>query len=62
MYETAEVVGVTVGAIRKRVSSGTIPHEKDEDGRVWMILDTDKHAARRRRRILERPLVIHLTS
>jgi hypothetical protein len=38
-------MGVTVDAIRKRVSRGTIPHEKDEDGRVWVILDTDQDAA-----------------
>ena len=35
-------MGVTVDAIRKRVSRGTIPHERDEDGRVWVILDIDQ--------------------
>jgi hypothetical protein len=38
-------MGVTVDAIRKRMYRGTIPHEKDEDGRVWVILDTDQDAA-----------------
>jgi hypothetical protein len=38
-------MGVTVDAIRKRVARDTIPHEKDEDGRVWVILDTDQDAA-----------------
>src|SRR5215208_2285516 len=38
-------MGVTVDAIRKRISRGTIPHEKDEDGRVWVILDTDQDTA-----------------
>jgi hypothetical protein len=42
VYEAAEVMGVTVDAIRKRVSRGTIPHERDEEGRVWVLLDTDR--------------------
>jgi hypothetical protein len=45
VYEAAEIMGVTVDAIRKRISRDTIPHEKDEDGRVWVILDTDQDAA-----------------
>jgi len=36
---------VTVDAIRKRISRGTIPHERDVDGRVWVVLDTDQDAA-----------------
>jgi len=44
VYEAAEVMGLTVDAIRKRVSRGTIPHERDEDGRVWILLDTDQDA------------------
>jgi hypothetical protein len=42
VYEAAEVMGVTVDAIRKRISRGTIPHERDEDGRVWVLLDADQ--------------------
>jgi hypothetical protein len=45
VYRAAEIMGVTVDAIRKRVARDTIPHEKDEDGRVWVILDTDQDAA-----------------
>jgi len=45
VYEAAEVLGLTVDAIRKRISRGTIPHERDEDGRVWVILDTDQDTA-----------------
>jgi hypothetical protein len=45
VYEAAEVMGVTVDAIRKRISRRTIPHERDEDGRVWVLLDTDQDAA-----------------
>jgi hypothetical protein len=42
VYEAAEILGVTVDAIRKRITRDTIPHEKDDDGRVWVILDTDQ--------------------
>jgi hypothetical protein len=45
VYEAAEVMGLTVDAIRKRISRGTIPHEKGEDGRVWVLLDADQDAA-----------------
>ena len=37
----AEHLGTTVDAIRKRVQRGTIAHDKDPDGRVWILLDTD---------------------
>jgi hypothetical protein len=39
VYEAADILGVTVDAIRKRISRGSIPHERDEDGRVWVLLD-----------------------
>ncbi len=29
-------------AIRKRVQRRTIPHERDHDGRVWILLDTGR--------------------
>ena len=45
VYEAAEALGLTVDAIRKRISRGTIPHERDEDGRVWVLLDTDQDSA-----------------
>jgi hypothetical protein len=45
VYEAAEVMGITADAIRKRVARGTIPHEKDDDGRVWVVLDTDQDTA-----------------
>ena len=45
VYKAAEVMGVTVDAIRKRMSRDTIPHERDEDGRAWVVLDTDQDAA-----------------
>lgn len=37
--EAARALGLTVDAIRKRVQRGTIPHEKDQAGRVRIILD-----------------------
>ncbi len=39
VYEAAGILGVTVDAIRKRIQRGTIPHQRDEAGRVWVILD-----------------------
>jgi hypothetical protein len=39
----AAALGVTVDAIRKRISRGTIPHERDEHGRVWVLLDATSH-------------------
>jgi hypothetical protein len=45
VYAAADALGVTVDAIRKRISRGTIPHERDEEGRVWVILDTDQDTA-----------------
>ena len=38
----AERLGTTVDAIRKRVQRDTIAHEKDADGRVWILLDADR--------------------
>jgi hypothetical protein len=38
VYEAAKVLGVTVDAIRKRIQRGTIAHERDDDGRVWVLL------------------------
>ncbi len=41
VQEAAEHLGTTVDAIRKRVQRDTIAHDKDPDGRVWVLLDTD---------------------
>ena len=40
--QAADHLGTTVDALRKRVQRDTIPHEKDPDGRVWILLDTDR--------------------
>ncbi len=39
VHEAADALGVTVDAIRKRIQRGTIPHERHEDGRVYVLLD-----------------------
>lgn len=41
MAVAARVLGTTTDAIRKRVQRGTIAHERDAGGRVWIVLDTD---------------------
>jgi len=38
--EAANVLGIGTDAVRKRIARGTIPHEKDDDGRVYVYLDT----------------------
>src|SRR5215212_9153575 len=39
VYEAADLLGVTVDAIRKRIQRGTIPHERHEDGRAYVLVD-----------------------
>ncbi len=41
VQEAARLLETTVDALRKRVQRNTIAHEKDEDGRVWILLDAD---------------------
>jgi excisionase family DNA binding protein len=40
VQEAAKRLGVTESAVRKRVERGTIPHDKEDDGRVYVYLDT----------------------
>jgi hypothetical protein len=42
VQEAAEHLRTTVDAIRKRIQRDTIAHEKDAEGRVWILLDTDR--------------------
>ncbi len=37
--EAARRLGVKEQAIRKRISRGTLPHDKGEDGRVYVYID-----------------------
>ena len=39
VHEAANALGVSVDAIRKRIQRGTIPHERHEDGRVYVLLN-----------------------
>ena len=39
IQEAARRLGVSEGAIRKRVARGTLEHHKDEDGRIYVYLD-----------------------
>jgi len=38
--DAAALLGTTEGALRKRIARGTLPHERDAEGRVWVLLDT----------------------
>ena len=37
----AGILGTTDGAIRKRIARGTLRHERDGEGRVWVLLPGD---------------------
>ncbi len=37
--EAAELLGITQSAIRKRVQRGTIPWDKDGEGRIYVYVD-----------------------
>jgi hypothetical protein len=40
IQEAARALGVSEGAIRKRVTRRTLQHEKEDDGRVYVYVDT----------------------
>ena len=37
--QAARALGVTESGVRKRVSRGTLPHDRDENGTVWVFVD-----------------------
>ena len=37
--QASRALGVTESGVRKRVSRGTLPHERDENGTVWVFVD-----------------------
>ena len=39
IQEAARALGVSEGAVRKRVTRGTLQHEKEDDGRVYVYVD-----------------------
>jgi hypothetical protein len=40
IQDAARRLGVSEGAVRKRVARGTLEHDKEESGRVYVYLDT----------------------
>ena len=40
--EAASVLGISQDAVRKRITRGTITHDRDESGRVFVYLATSK--------------------
>ena len=39
IQEAASALGISEGAVRKRVTRGTLQHEKEQDGRIYVYLD-----------------------
>jgi hypothetical protein len=39
VFEAAELLGLTEGAVRQRIKRGTLPIEKATDGSVYVLLD-----------------------
>src|SRR5215212_4784469 len=39
IQEAARTLGISEGAVRKRVTRGALQHEKEDDGRVYVYLD-----------------------
>lgn len=37
--QAARALGVTESGVRKRVSRGTLPHDRDDNGTVWVYVD-----------------------
>jgi hypothetical protein len=42
--EAASRLGVKEQAVRKRIARGTLPHDKGEDGRVYVYVDAEAEA------------------
>jgi hypothetical protein len=40
IQEAARALRISEGAVRKRVTRGTLKHEKEQDGRIYVYLDT----------------------
>ena len=47
IQEAARIMGVSEGAIRKRVKRNTLRHDKDEAGRIYVYLDGATRGATR---------------
>jgi len=44
LRDAADVLGLTVDAVRKRVKRGTLESERGADGRLYVFLDTDQES------------------
>jgi hypothetical protein len=44
LRDAADVLGLTVDALRKRVKRGTLESERGPDGRLYVFLDTDQES------------------
>ncbi len=45
LKEAAEVLGISEDGVRKRVKRGSIPHEREEDGKLYVYLDASETEA-----------------
>lgn len=41
--EAARALGISEGAVRKRIARGTLPSERDAEGHVWVLLEAGAH-------------------
>jgi hypothetical protein len=44
--QAADRLGITQDAVRKRITRGTIRHDKDQEGRIFVYLDTFERASK----------------
>ncbi len=42
LKEAAEILGISEDGVRKRVKRGSIPHDRDEDGKLYVYLDASE--------------------
>jgi hypothetical protein len=45
LKDAAEVLGISEDGVRKRVKRGSIPHNRDEDGKLYVYLDASETEA-----------------
>src|SRR5215211_7907926 len=51
--EAAKILGIGTDAVRKRIARDTIPHEKGDDGRVYIYLDAGHDAQEKAPELVE---------
>jgi TolA-binding protein len=57
VQDAAEVLGVSVDALRMRVRRGSLEAEKDDSGRVYVRLDADEDSVKSQRQVESSDLV-----